>query len=129
MSSNPARCTRYNVIKFFSDLRRSVVFPAFLNQYNEPPQYNWNLVEKALNTMTLLSFYWMEFRFSLKYTFDVRWKHVSTFSFLYTWLYFNYIQIHNFNNIFNILCPICPSTSKTHSFSSSYKTKVLLPHA
>ena len=42
---------QHYVIKFVSDLRRSVVFSrysSFLHQENWPPRYNWNIVESIL---------------------------------------------------------------------------------
>jgi hypothetical protein len=42
---------QHYVIKFVSDLGRSVVFSRysdFLHQYNWPPRYNWNIVESGI---------------------------------------------------------------------------------
>jgi hypothetical protein len=42
---------QHYVIKFVSDLGRSVVFSGysdFLHQYNWPPRYNWNIVESGI---------------------------------------------------------------------------------
>jgi hypothetical protein len=49
--SRSGRGVQHYVIKFVSDLRRSVVLSGssdFLHQYNWPPWYNWNIVESGV---------------------------------------------------------------------------------
>jgi hypothetical protein len=50
--SRSGRDVQYYVIKFVSDLDRSMVFSGssgFLHQYNWLPRYNWNIVESGVN--------------------------------------------------------------------------------
>jgi hypothetical protein len=65
--SNPAHgemnSIQHYVIKFVSDLRRSVIFCCFLHQWNGPPQYSWNIAKsqypnptKGLPSYTLYLF-------------------------------------------------------------------------
>ena len=51
-ASRSGRNVHYYVIKFVSDLDRSMVFSGssgFLHQYNLLPRYNWNIVESGVN--------------------------------------------------------------------------------